>query len=87
MFCAAILYLQFVFVIFWHLENGEKDTCKMLVKLTAAAGCRESICMALCDSNINWIILERRRRDTRTVDSPSPKTQHFIKMEPNEAQT
>ena len=61
-------------------KNGTKAARKIMVKLTAAAGCRESICMALCDSNINWIILERRRRNTRMVDIPSPKTQHFIKM-------
>ena len=33
-FCAAFLYLQLMFVIFWPKENGKKTACKMLVKLT-----------------------------------------------------
>ena len=32
---AAFLYLQFVFVIFWQKEIGEKAEHKMLMKLTA----------------------------------------------------
>ena len=34
-FCAAFLYLQFVFVIFWQKEIGAKAACKVLVKLTS----------------------------------------------------
>ena len=34
MFCAAILYLTFWFVIFWQKEIGKKAAHKMLVKLT-----------------------------------------------------
>jgi len=33
-FCAAFLYLQFGFVIFWHKNIGAKAARKMLVKLT-----------------------------------------------------
>ena len=33
-FCAAFLYLQFVFVIFWPKENSKKAVCKMLMKLS-----------------------------------------------------
>ena len=33
-FCKAFLYLQFVFVFFWHKEIGEKAGREMLVKVT-----------------------------------------------------
>ena len=34
LFCAAFLYLQFVFVLFWQKDFGKKDGRKILVKLT-----------------------------------------------------
>jgi len=33
--CAAFLWLQFGFVIFWHKNIGAKAACKILMKLTA----------------------------------------------------
>jgi hypothetical protein len=36
-FCAAFMYLQFGFVIFWRKDFGAKAADKMLVKLTS--GC------------------------------------------------
>jgi hypothetical protein len=34
-FCAAFMWLQFGFVIFWQKDFGTKATHKMLVKLTS----------------------------------------------------
>ncbi len=47
-FCAAIMCLQFGFVIFWRKDFGAKAAHKMLLKLTP-----EAVYLVMCDPSMN----------------------------------
>jgi hypothetical protein len=53
-FCAAFMYLQFGFEIFWQMDFGAKAAHKMFVKLIPNGSSQISLCLAPWQAFIAW---------------------------------